>query len=207
MTDTPQHLHIPLSIQHAAKMMQDMIALQRGLAKDIKSGEIRLTDEDRPLFDTLSLDIDFYLNTIRFLIFSKFTQAIAGYDPRDERIGEPLTEVPDDMTIELITDELDHEPHIHNMKELEAAIKTNHWSDIDSDIAITKEAYTILHEFNPQTKEYSTSESNQASLMRTCSTHSHHSKSYTTCSSGQGASISHRTKMLIRCLRHNFLTQ
>ena len=164
MTDTPQHLHIPLSIQHAAKMMQGMIALQRGLAQDIKSGEIRLTDEDRLLFDTLGLDIDFYLNTIRFLIFSKFTQAIAGYDPRDERIGEPLTEVPDDMTIELITDELDHESHIHNMKELEAAIKTNHWSDIDSGIVTTEEAYIILHEFNPQTKEYSTSESNQASF-------------------------------------------
>ena len=164
MTETHHHLHIPLSIQHAAKMMQDMIALQRGLAKDIKSGEIRLTDEDKLLFDTLASDIDFYLNTIRFLIFSKFTQAIAGYDPRDERIGEPLTEVPDDMTVELITDELDHEPHIHNMKELEAAIKTNHWSDIDSGIVTTEEAYIILHEFNPQTKEYSTSESNQASF-------------------------------------------
>ena len=164
MTDTPQHLHIPLSIQNAAKMMQDLIALQRGLAKDIKSGEIRLTDEDKPLFDTLGLDIDFYLNTIRFLMFSKFTQAVAGYDPRDERIGEPLTEVPDDMTIELITDELHHEPHIHNRQELEAAIKTNHWSDIDSEIVTTEEAYTILHEFNPQTKDYSTSESNQTSF-------------------------------------------
>ena len=164
MTETHHHLHIPLSIQHAAKMMQDMIALQRGLAKDIKSGDLRLTDEDKLLFDTLASDIDFYLNTIRFLIFSKFTQAIAGYDPRDERIGEPLTEVPDDMTVELITDELDHEPHIHNTKELEEAIKTNHWSDIDSGIVTTEEAYIILHEFNPQTKEYSTSESNQASF-------------------------------------------
>ena len=164
MTDTHQHLHIPLSIQNAAKMMQDLIAIQRSLAQDIKSGEIRLTDEDKLLFDTLARDIDFYLNTIRFLIFSKFTHAIAGYDPRDERIGEPLTEVPDDMTIELITDELDHELHISNMKELEAAIKANHWTDIDSDITITEEAYTKLHEFNPQTKDYSTSEDNQTSF-------------------------------------------
>ena len=164
MTETHQHLHIPLSIQNAAEMINDMIAVQRGIATDIESGNIRLTDEDKPLFDTLARDIDFYLNTIRFLIFSKFTHAIAGYDPRDERIGEPLTEVPDDMTVELITDELDHEPHISNMKELEAAIKANHWTDIDGTIAITEEAYTKLHEFNPQTKDYSTSEDNQTSF-------------------------------------------
>ena len=108
-----EYIHIPLRIQTANKMIKDLIALQRSLAQNIKSGEIRLTDEDKLLFDTLGLDIDFYLNTIRFLIFSKFTQAVAGYDPRDGAVGVPLTKVPDDMTVELITDELHHEPHIH----------------------------------------------------------------------------------------------
>ena len=162
MTETHQHLHIPLSIQNAAEMINDMIAVQRGIATDIESGNIRLTDEDKPLFDTLDRDIDFYLNTIRFLIFSKFTHAIAGYDPRDERIGEPLTEVPDGMTVELITDELNHEPNTDRPDQ--SGSQTDKLTDIDGAIAITEGAYTDIHEFNPQTKDYSTSDDNQASF-------------------------------------------
>ena len=162
MTETHQHLHIPLSIQNAAEMINDMIAVQRGIATDIESGNIRLTDEDKPLFDTLDRDIDFYLNTIRFLIFSKFTHAIAGYDPRDERIGEPLTEVPDGMTVELITDELNHEPNTDRPDQ--SGSQTDKLTDIDGAIAITEGVYTDIHEFNPQTTDYSTSEDNQASF-------------------------------------------
>ena len=162
MTETHQHLHIPLSIQNAAKMIKEMISAQDIVVRDIESGNIRLTNEDKPLFHTLARDIDFYLNTIRFLIFSKFTQAIAGHDPRDETIGVPLTEVPDGMTVELITDELNHEPNTERPDQ--SGSQTDKLTDIDSAIAITEGAYTDIHEFNPQTKDYSTSEDNQTSF-------------------------------------------
>ncbi len=160
---TPQqHTHIPLSIQAAAKMIKEMISAQNIIENDIEAGNIKLADEDKPLFHTLACDIDFYLNTIRFLIFSKVTEATAGYDPRNGTPGEPQTEVPDDMTAELITDELKHEPNT-DRPDL-SGYQADKLTDIDGAMAITEGAYTTIHEFNPQTKDYSASEEVQASF-------------------------------------------
>ena len=160
---TPQqHTHIPLSIQAAAKMIKEMILAQNIIEGDIETGNIKLTDEDKPLFHNLACDIDFYLNTIRFLIFSKVTEATAGYDPRNGTPGEPLTEVPDDMTAELITDELNHETTTDRPDQ--SRYQADKLTDIDGAMATTEEAYTAIHKFNPQTKDYSASEEDQASF-------------------------------------------
>ena len=154
---TPQQrTHIPLSVQAAAKMFKEMISAQHIVESDIRAGNIRLTDEDKQLFHTLALDIDFYLNTIRFLIFSRIIEATAGYDPRDGSPGTPQTEVPDDMTTELITDKLKHETTTDRPDQ--SGYMSDEPTDIDGAMVITEDTYSEIHRFNQQTNGYSPSD-------------------------------------------------
>ena len=154
---TPQQrTHIPLSVQAAAQMFKGIIAAQHIVERDVRADTIKLADDDKLLFHTLACDIDFYLNIIRFLIFSRIIEATAGYDPRDGSPGAPKTEVPDDMTAELITDKLKHEPTINQPDQL--GFKSDELTDIDGAMVITEEAYSEIHRFNQQTNDYSPSE-------------------------------------------------